>query len=202
MSRIQKLPPIFWTGMSINDKNTYVFFYSGETKKVVKVDSPSTAIQKITNATKAGYGAFASTFIPCNNQHGVFAFSAAGCTKEYVMAKNVNDMVTKAYHSVFAEIKTEPSKKTMPVQVIKPDKDDPARIIINVKYDGSNKLYAFRCRKWHTKGDKVCVRTNGEYKNVTVVECTTMKESDVKSMAKSIGYGDIAEVFTDNPIEL
>lgn len=202
MSRIQKLPPILWTGKPLTDKNTYVFFYSGKEKKVAKVDNPEIAMQKIVAATKAGYGAFASTFIPCNNQHGVFAFSTAGCTKEYVLAKNVNDMVNKAYESVFAKKETKPSKNEAFIQKIVPEKEDPIKMIVYIQYDGSTKLYAFRCRKWHLKGDRVCVNTNGEYKNVTVFDCKTMKESEVKALAKSIGYDDISELYCEQEILL
>ena len=202
MSRIQKLPPILWTEKPLNDKNTYVFFYSGKEKKVAKVDSPEVAMQKIHNATKAGYGAFASTFIPCNNQHGVFAFSGAGCTKDLVLTKNVNDIVNKAYDSVFAKVETKPSEEKATVQKIISDKDDPLNTVVYVQYDGSVKLYAFRCRQWHFKGDKVCVHTSNEYKNVTVFECKIMKESEIKTLAKSIGYDDLAEVYCEYAIDL
>lgn len=210
-SRIQKLPSVLWTNAPLYDPNTYVFYWRDGVKMHAKVDSPAAAMQKIAAAEKKGLPAFASAPIPCNDgQHGVFAFTTHGLTKEFALAKNVNAMVNQAYKSLFEKIKTEPSKIEAPMQKIAPgnksaiakrDKDDPMKIVVLVKYDGSEKVYTFRCRAWHLPGEQVCVNTNG-YKNVTVVECKIMKESEIIALAKSLGYDDLAELYCEYAIDL
>jgi len=211
-SRIQKLPSVLWTNAPLYDKNTYVFYWKNGVKMHAKVANPEEAMKKIAAAEKKGLPAFASAPIPCNDmQNGVFAFTAHGLTKEFALAKNVNAMVNRAYKSLFEWAKTEPSRTEMPVQKIAPvnksattvrrDKDDPAKIVAFVKYDGSEKIYAFRCRAWHLPGEMVCVNTNG-HKNVTVVECKVMKESEIIALANSLGYDDLTEVYCEYAIDL
>ena len=40
------------------------------------------------------------------------------------------------------------------------------------------------------------------YKNVKVVKYTVMKESEVKALAKSLGYSDISEVYCDKAVDI
>ena len=201
MNRIQKLPPILWTGLSTKETKTYVFYYKDGDKKGLVVDSPKTAFDMIVRAGKNGYAAFAAAPIPCNNnQFGVFAFSSAGCTKELVLAKNVNEMVNKAYRSVFAIQETKPAKEKTVIQKI--DKEDPLKMVCAVNFDGSTKQYVYRCRKAHFPGDRVCVKAKDELKNVTVVKQGTMKESEIISYANKIGYKDLEEVYCEQAIDL
>ena len=132
MARIQKLPPIFWlinsTGIvPLNDKHTYVWHWKNGVKTPVLIkgtpekSAQDIAKEQIERAQSKGCPAYASTYIPCNGQHGVFMFSAAGCTKEYALAKNVSDSIDQAYASVFSKVETKPSKKEAYVQTIVED---------------------------------------------------------------------------------
>lgn len=204
MSRIQKLAQPLWIGnISINNKNFYVHWMEKEGLKYAKVPNKEAAKAFIERCVARNVGGYASGPIPCNNnQHGVFMYAQAGFTKECAMRKNDNEKVNKAYKSVFAVVETQPKQQEEAFQKIATkDKDDPMRMIVIVNYPGSGKPYTFRCRKWHTPGDRVCVHTNDKYTNVTVVECKTMKESEVKALAKHIGYEDISEVYCDNAID-
>lgn len=213
--RIQKVPPVMWTHMPLDDQNFYLWYYEGKELKRAIMPNAKAAFDKVVSAAKVDpknpgkklRPAFASGPIPCNKgQHGIFAFNTVGRLEEYAKAKNVCNMINKAYDSLFATVQTEPKKPDATFQKIalakNADKDDPMRIIVIVKYFGSEKKYSFRCRKWHLPGEMVCVHTCDEYKNVEVIECKTMKESEVKELAKSIGYDDISEVYCDEPIQL
>ena len=122
MYRIQKVPPQLFIGTtSLVDKNTYLFFHveGEELPRRIKMANPEEALQKVIDAEKKGFSAYASTFIPCWKQHAVFAFSAAGKTKELIHAPKVYNLVKTAYDSVFAKVKTQPSGQEMSVQIIK-----------------------------------------------------------------------------------
>ncbi|MBP5742760.1 MAG: hypothetical protein J6W49_04900 [Paludibacteraceae bacterium] len=188
-TRIQKLPETLWTRKPLDDKNVYVYYWINNIYHVTKVATPKEADEFICRCTNKGVGAFASAPIPCNNnQHGVFAFSVAGRTKQFALAKNVNESVKKAHDSVFQTI-TDHKKA---------DNEEPCAIIVEVKYPGYNRLYSFRCQKWHEKNDTVRVYTNNKYQYVTVETCRKMKESEVKELAKRLGYDDIDEVDSDD----
>lgn len=216
MARIQNLPPIFWlvnkNGVEtpLNDHNVYLWHWVDGIKEVIHVQptedksAEKVAEEQVLKAKAKGESAYASAFIPCNNQHGVYIYSAVGRTKEYALKDNINYKINKAYASLFGTAETEPKKKKTPMQkVVTAKKSDPEKIVIYVCYPGSSKLYTFRCKQWHVNGDEVCVYTGTpkEYKNVTVAKCVTMKESEIIALAKRIGYDDLEEVYSDEPMD-
>lgn len=196
MTRLQKLPPLFWlinkegAYTPLNDKNVYLWYWKNGTKECIKVADTATAMQQIEAATAKDRGAYASTFIPALKQHGVFAFSCGGCTKEYALAKNVCKSINDAYKSILENHKTV-SGKTSPIQTIK---NDPTCSVVFVKYDNYDKLYAFRSKRQHSQGDVVGVFSNNEEKNVTVLFNEEMKESDIIEYANRHGYDDLSWV--------
>lgn len=194
MTRLQKLPPLFWlinkegAYTPLDDKNVYLWFWKNGTKECIKVADAATAMQQIEAATAKNRGAYASMFIPSLKQHGVFAFSCGGCTKEYALAKNVCKSINDACKSVFEDHATI-TGKTNSIQTIK--KNEPMCLVAFVKYDNYDKMYAFRCQKMHTNGDIVGVFSDNEEKNVTVQRCEEMKESEIIKYANRIGYDDL-----------
>lgn len=205
---IQNLPSQFHLRNSqnqllpLNDPNVYLWFWdiSGHKKAgVVKPDgnksAKEVALDKVIAAEKAGVPVYATAPIPCNNgQQGVFAFSAAGDLMAFV-STTVNDKVKKAKDSLFQVASSEEEPKNM-------QKVDPMMMIVKVKYDGSQKPYTFRCRKAHKAGDRVCVHTCEEYKNVTVIGCYKAKDSEIRKYAKSIGYDDLTWLYCEYGVDL
>lgn len=223
MARIQTLIPTLWLEtisinegqtmvktVSLDDNNTYLWYWKNGVKTAVLIKSTSEktsfqiALEQVQKAEKKGCGAFASGPIPCNkNQHGVFAVSSAGETKDaffsssYAKIKNAHDSVFKLIETVCTE---KPAEKKVPVQtIVKTNKNDPMKTVINVQYPNSNKTYTFRCNQWHMPGDKVCVLTGNpeEYKNVTVVKTEMMCENKIIAYAKSLGYDDLSYPYSE-----
>ena len=206
--RVQKMPPDFYLPCSLFDKNTYVVYFSNNKKCFVKVALPE-ALEYIRRAETKGVAAFVCAFVEEYKQQAVVACSYCDFL-EYWQGTTISDRINEAYKKLDVKVlsNSTPSISVEDVPVVKADKDDPFKQIVEVKYSNNdNETFTFRCRQAHTPGDFVCVFTKhaGEatktYKNVKVVKCAVMKESEVKALAKSLGYSDISEVSHDYAVD-
>lgn len=210
--RAQKMPPDFYLPCSLFDKNTYVVYFANGKKCFIKVTMPE-ALEHIRRAATKDVAAFVCTFVEEYKQQAVVACNYCKFL-EYWRGTTIADRISNAYKALTVGVITNNVKpKLDEVTIISKseikDKDDPFTQIIEVKYsDYDDKTFTFRCRQAHTIGDYVCVFTKrtGEatktYKNVKVVKYTVIKESEVKALAKCLGYSDISEVYCDKAIDI
>jgi len=209
--RAQKMPPDFYLPCGLFDKNTYVVYFTEGKKCFIKAALPE-ALKYITRAESKNIAAFVCTYVEEYKQQAVVACNYCDFLG-YWRNTTISDRIKEA-HKLTVNVITnnvEPKLDINKVKVISgseiKDKDDPFVQIIEVKYGDSDKIFTFRCRQAHTPGDYVCVFTKrtGEatktYKNVKVVKYTVMKESEVKALAKSMGYPDISEVSHDYAVD-
>ena len=203
---IEGIPPKL--AITLTSKKTYVFVCVEDgTKKLFSIPSGiKRAIEEINRIEKP---AFATTFVESYKQQAVVACNYKAHL-EYWRGTGISDRIDEAYKKLDVKVlsNTTPSISVKDVPVVKADKDDPFKQIVEVKYSNNdNETFTFRCRQAHTPGDFVCVFTKraGEiaktYKNVKVVNYSIVKESQVKAIAKSLGYSDISEVSHDNAID-
>ena len=216
--RVQKMPPDFYLPCSLFDKNTYVVYFTNGKKCFVKVEL-SEAFEYVRRAEGKGVAAFICTFVEEYKQQAVVVCNYCDFL-EYWRGTAISDKINDAYKALTVGVITnnvEPKLDVDEVMVIPEaetksvikDKDDPFKQIVEVKYsDNDDKTFTFRCRQAHTPGDYVCVftkradETHKTYKNVKVVKYTVMKESEVKALAKSLGYSDITEVYCDKAVDI
>lgn len=207
--RAQKMPPDFYLPCSLFDKNTYVVYFANNKKCFVKVALPE-ALEYVRRAEGKGVAAFVCAFVEEYKQQAVVACNYCDFLA-YWQGTTISDRINEAYKKLDVKVlsNTTPSISVKDVPVVKAntDKDDPFKQIVEVKYGDSDKIFTFRCRQAHTPGDFVCVftkrigETNKTYKNVKVVKHSIIKESQVKAIAKSLGYSDISEVSHDYAVD-
>ena len=180
------------------------------------------ALDLLNRATAKEVPAYIVAYVPAYKQMAVIACNYCGFL-EYWRNTAISDKVSAANALLRRDIQmipesaehkpisNKPSIARTPATEVKiiSDKDDPFVQVVEVKYsDYDDKTFTFRCRQAHTPGDYVCVFTKraGEatktYKNVKVVKYTVMKESEVKALAKSLGYSDISEVYCDKAVDI
>lgn len=180
------------------------------------------ALNLLDRATAKEVPAYVVAYVPEYKQMAVVACNYVGFL-EYWRNTAISDKVSAANallrrdiqmipeSAEYKPISNKPSITRTPATDVKviSDKDDPFVQIVEVKYsDNDDRTFTFRCRQAHTPGDYVCVFTKrvGEatktYKNVKVVKYTVMKESEVKALAKSLGYSDISEVYCDKAVDI
>lgn len=216
--RAQKMPPDFYLPCSLFDKNTYIVYFTNNKKCFVKVSLPE-ALEYVRKAENKSIAAFVCTFVEEYKQQAVVACNYCDFL-EYWRGTTISDKINDAYKALTVGVITnnvEPKLDVDEVTVIPEaetksaikDKDDPFKQIVEVKYsDNDDKTFTFRCRQAHTPGDYVCVftkradETHKTYKNVKVVKHSVMKESEVKALAKSLGYSDITEVYCDKAVDI
>ena len=205
---IEGIPPKL--AITLTSKKTYVFVCVEDgTKKLFSIPSGiKRAIEEINRIEKP---AFATTFVESYKQQAVVACNYKAHL-EYWRGTGISDRIDEAYKKLDVKVlsNTTPniSVKDVPVVKANTDKDDPFKQIVEVKYsDNDDNTFTFRCRQAHTPGDYVCVftkranETTKTYKNVKVVKCLVMKESEIKALAKSLGYSDISEVSHDYAVD-
>lgn len=215
--RVQKMPPDFYLPCSLFDKNTYVVYFTSGKKCFVKVEL-SEAFEYVRRAANKGVAAFVCTFVEEYKQQAIVICNYCDFL-EYWRGTAISDKINDAYKALTVGVITnniEPKLDVDEITVIPEaetksaikDKDDPFKQIVEVKYsDNDDKTFTFRCRQAHTPGDYVCVftkradETHKTYKNVKVVKYSVMKESEVKALAKSLGYSDISEVSHDHAVD-
>lgn len=222
--RAQKMPPDFYLPCSLFDKNTYVVYFTNNKKCFVKVSLPD-ALEYVRKAENKSVAAFACTFVEQYKQQAVVACNYCDFL-EYWQGTTISDRINNAYKALTVGVvtnKIEPKLDINEVMVMPEselrslfaetklatkDKDDPFTQVVEVKYsDNDDKTFTFKCRQAHTPRDYVCVFTKrtGEtrktYKNVKVVRYAVIKESEVKALAKSLGYPDISEVYCDKAVD-
>ena len=208
--RAQKMPPDFYLPCSLFDKNTYVVYFTNNKKCFIKVALPE-ALEYIRRAEGKGVAAFVCAFVEEYKQQAVVACNYCDFLA-YWQGTTISDRINEAYKKLDIKVlsNSTPNISVEDVPIIKAntDKDDPFKQIIEVKYsDNDKETFTFRCRQAHTPGDFVCVftkranETTKTYKNVKVVKYAVVKESEVKALAKSLGYSDISEVSHDYAVD-
>lgn len=208
--RAQKMPPDFYLPCSLFDKNTFVVYFTNGKKCFIKVALPE-ALEYVRRASTKGVAAFVCAFVEEYKQQAVIACNYCDFL-EYWQGTTISDRINEAYKKLDAKVLSNStpniSVKDVPIINANTDKDDPFKQIVEVKYsDNDKETFTFRCRQAHTPGDFVCVftkranETTKTYKNVKVVNYSIVKESQVKAIAKSLGYSDISEVSHDNAID-
>lgn len=208
--RAQKMPPDFYLPCSLFDKNTYVVYFTNGKKCFIKVALPE-ALEYVRRAETKGVAAFACAFVEEYKQQAVVACNYSDFLA-YWQGTTISDRINEAYKKLDVKILSNStpsiSVKDVPVVKANTDKDDPFKQIVEVKYsEDDNQTFTFRCRQAHTPGDYVCVftkradETHKTYKNVKVVKYSVVKESEVKALAKSLGYSDISEVSHDYAVD-
>jgi hypothetical protein len=221
MKRIKTFPKLFWGAHPLNDVRTLVYFFEKdrEVQTITTQDQPTKykvcnsvleGCKLVAECHQHGRPAICYAFNPKTKQSEVVSFAEVGPYVEFTRMRKYVQYVNETKQDIFPNGFTlKAIGKPVIDQVItktdipkKPDKEDPLKMVVKVKYQGSNKLYSFRCRKCHLKGDKVCVFTSGEYKNVIVEETLYMKESEIIVLAKSFGYDDLAEVYCEEAVDL
>jgi len=143
-----------------------------------------------------------------NNQQGVFNYNTAGWGHDLFMYEEKRGLrvkIASARKSLETQCIGKPTiNQIVTKKDIAPEKEpavsdkiDPMSMVAKVKYSYNSDEYFIKVRKHHLSGEFVTVPRvkNGvkRYKNVKIVECGTMKQSDRLVLARSLGYDDLVE---------
>ena len=209
MARIQFLPPYLWTGKPLDDRNMYIFSYVKDVRHVTQMTNVTEMAEAIKKANEKHVKVYASAFVEGLAQHCVIYSNLE-------MTPRIKSQI-KLAHDTFFRVNAKPIEKSVPKPMVKAsakpmvkpaakkpinDKLDKVRIVTFVKFDGSDKEYAYLARSWHLPGEKVTVKAKDELTVVTTVRSDIWRESQVEEFAYTIGYKTLQELYCEYAIEL